>query len=124
MKRPLRYIIFVILFIAIGIAIPLSKRDNVERYSGAKQEAAKAALEMAHEPMGFPSIPFKFLKVTVEEVSLKCYHLSSEGFVYDKNQNLEACSPACLIKLGYWTFFGIKTGDVIFRGSNLGVGCS
>jgi hypothetical protein len=117
-QKFLCWCIFIILFIAIGIAIPLSKGDGVERYTGGERKLAVSAMESARWAKVFPPrVPFSYLKASVEEISMRCTRDSDDHTPLDA----PGCSPSCYVRVVGWTIFGIQSYQMIYSaGTNLG----
>ena len=109
----------------LAFAIPLSKDENLTRYSGAQRQVAEAALQNAHQHE--ISYYLKFLKVTIEDVQLKC------GAEMKKNPKLyqdldclhkKAYDPkyptSYMVTVAEWTLFGIKIRE--YTRNSVGIG--
>jgi len=109
------------LTIFIGFAIPLSKDENVGKYTGAQREVAQMALRNEYEFLGGGTLPyyFKFLKATVGDVTLKCSDkMKKDVELYSNlgcNKVQTVYNPSrpssYMVTVEKWTFFGIKVDE-------------
>jgi hypothetical protein len=120
----------VALVVALAIAIPFSKDDNINKYSGVQRKVAQAAIDMEYDVAAREKIPhyYKFLKATVEGVHLKCSEESIRRNPAEyttlncrKRQYDPQRPSAYMVTVAEWTFFGIKFSEYTRSASGLGV---
>jgi len=119
LQKILLWLLVVATLVIVGVAIPLSKSDNVDKYTGGEYRLAVSAMESIRqdqEPL--PMTPIYYLKATVEEISMRCVKNEGSQRVYD---DTPGCKPGCFVRVTGWTFFGIKSYESIYNtGANLG----
>ena len=116
LQKVLLWLLVFMTVVIVGVVIPLSKSDNVDKYTGGERALAVSAMEtINHKELGSP---FYFLKATVEEISVRCVKSGSDGRVYDTTPG---CESGCYVRVVGWTLFGIQSYDEIYSaGTNLG----
>lgn len=107
------------------LGVPLTKDDGISKFSGEKQDIARAALEpMYHDGSG-GTLPyfFYYLRASVEDVRYECSRITTHE-VLPKSECETGSNKnyaTYWVKVATWTFFGIKVDEYSRDAKGLGI---